>query len=101
MPFAIPFWLKIVGPLVLLAAVIGGIMAYGNSRYNAGVTDTDAKWEEASDRLKAQAAESATRADDAAAVRLEEFKQQVEDEEKALEEAERTGSSPLDVLFGG
>ena len=97
----IPFWLKIVGPLVLLAAVIGGIMAYGNSRYNAGVDDTDAKWEEASNRLKEKAAESATRADDAAAARLDEFKQQVEDEEKAIEKAKAEGSSPFDVLFGG
>lgn len=77
------------------------IHAYGVARYDAGVNATDAKWVEAGNRLEAAAANSATRADDAAANRLEEFHNQVEDERQALDEANRTGTSPLDVLFGG
>ena len=100
MPFTMPKWgWYAIGAALAALALYLAITAYGNSRYREGVSDTDAKWAEASERLKAKAAESATRADDAAAVRLEEFKQQVEDEERELEEAKRTGGSPWDVLF--
>ena len=98
---AIPFWLKIAGPIVALLVVIGGIWAYGNSRYNAGVSDTDAKWEEASERLKKKAAETATKADDAAAKRLEEFVEQSKEDQEKVDEAIRNGTSPFDELFGG
>jgi hypothetical protein len=98
---ALPRWAWIALAAALAAFLLWRALdSYGDRRYDQGVTDTDAKWEEASARLKAQAAQSATRADDAAAKRLDEFKTQVEDERKALDEAERTGSSPLDVLFG-
>lgn len=86
-------------PLAVIALLWLGLHLYGNSRYNAGVHDTDAKWQEASDRLKAQAAQSATRADDAAAERLGQFKQQVEDEKEAMDAAASNGSSVFDVLF--
>lgn len=93
----------------IIAALVIGIAlfawwrldAYGDKREQEGVEKTDAKWEEASARLKERAAQSATRADDAAAARLDEFETQVEDEAKALEAAKADGSSPLDVLFGG
>ena len=75
--------------------------AYGDRRYNEGVTATDARWHEASERLKAEAANSATHADDNAANRLVEYEQQASDERNRLNEAEQNGSSPLDVLFGG
>lgn len=101
LPF-IPKWAwYAIGGLALALAVFLAVRSYGNGRYDEGVTDTDAKWVEASDRLKEQAAQSATRADDAAVKRLEEFETQVEDEAKALEAAKAEGSSPLDVLFGG
>lgn len=102
LPFTMPRWgWYAIGAALAALAIYLAVSAYGNSRYDAGVKDTDAKWEEASARLKAQAEKSATRADDAAAKRLEEHRIQVEDEAKALEAAKAEGSSPLDVLFGG
>lgn len=97
----IPFWLKIVGPIVLLLIVVGGVTAWGNSRYNAGVSDTDQKWVQAGEKLKAKAGQSATKADDAATERqIDELIQAKEDQEK-VDAAKREGSSPLDALFGG
>lgn len=75
--------------------------AYGDRRYEEGVAATDWKWEKASEKLEQEAAASATRADDGAVVRLEQHVAQVKAEQEQLDEAERTGSSPLDVLFGG
>jgi hypothetical protein len=102
---AIPFWLKIVGPIVLLLAVFGGIKAWGNSKYNAGekagIEATDAKWEAASAKLKEDAAKSATKADDAAVKRLEEHVEQANEDQEKVDEAVRNGTSPLDALFGG
>lgn len=101
----IPFWLKIVGPLVLLAMVVGSVFAWGNSKYRAGkregIEQTDAKWEEAGRRLQAEAAKSATRADDRAAERLKQHEQQVEDDRKAVEDATANNSSAIDAIFGG
>lgn len=101
----IPFWLKIVGPLVALAILLAGVMAWGKSKFNAGheagVTETDAKWKAASDKLKKDAAASATRADDAAAARLAERVEELTADQEAVNEATRNGTSPLDALFGG
>jgi FtsZ-interacting cell division protein ZipA len=101
----IPFWLKIVGPLVIFALLVAGVMAWGNSKYRAGhddgVTQTDAKWQAASDKLKAEAAKSATRADDAAVRRLDEHVEQAQEDQEKVNEAQRNGTSPLDALFGG
>jgi hypothetical protein len=101
---AIPFWLKIVGPIVLLLAVFGGIKAWGNSKYNAGekagIEATDAKWEAASAKLKEDAAKSATKADDKAAERLAEHVEEITADQEAVNEAVREGRSPLDALFG-
>lgn len=103
--FILPGWLKIVGPLVLLALVIGGVMAWGHSKYRAGekagIEATDKKWQDASDKLKAQAAASATKADDAAVKRLEEHVAQANEDAAAVEKAKAEGRSPLDALFGG
>lgn len=103
--FIVPMWLKIVGPIALFALVIGGVMVWGASKYRAGKADgieeTDAKWQAASDKLKAQAAASATKADDAAVKRLEEHVAQAEEDAAAVEKAKAEGSSPLDALFGG
>lgn len=100
---AIPFWLKIVGPIVLLLAVFGGIKAWGNSKYRAGekagIEATDAKWEAASAKLKEDAAKSATKADDAAVKRLEEHVEQASEDQAAVDQAIKEGRSPLDALF--
>lgn len=105
MNFAIPLWLKIVGPIVLFLAIVAGVMAWGNSKYNAGYkageTETDDKWQAASDKMKERAAETATKADDAAVARLEEHVAQAEEDKERVDEATRNGTSPLDALFGG
>lgn len=109
MPFALSAFFSRIPRWVWVALAVA-IIAFGvirwhrgeiNDAYNRGVTDTDGKWIEASNRLKETAAQSATRADDAAAARLGEYKAQVEDEMKAIEAAKTEGSSPLDALFGG
>lgn len=102
MPFTLPRWAWFaIGGLVLLLAFYFALTAYGNSRYREGVSDTDAKWEAASAKLKEQAAQSATKADDAAADRLGKFVEQATEDEKAVEDAKVNGNSPLDALFGG
>lgn len=88
----------------LLLLVIGGILFWGHSKYKAGheagVTETDAAWKKASDELMREAGKSATKADDRAVAALEEHKEQIDEERKAVEAAKQDGSSPLDVLFG-
>ena len=88
-------------PLLVALFLWWRIDAFGDRRYDAGVTATDARWQEASNRLQAEAANSATRADDAAANRLQQFENQVQDERREIDNAQRNGTSPLDVLFGG
>lgn len=101
--FVVPLWLKIVGPLALFALVVGGVMLWGNSKYRAGYrdgeTETDVKWHAASEKLKADAAKSATKADDAAVKRLEEHVAQASEDAAAVEKAKAEGRSPLDELF--
>ncbi len=101
-------WLRIMpkwawvalGGVFLVAAFWIALTLYGNARYNAGVTDTDAKWAEASRRLENQARAAGTRADTREAERIEDHAEAVADERERLDEAIATGSSPLDVLFG-
>lgn len=88
-------------PLLVALGIYWWITAFGDRRFEEGVTATDQKWTDAGNHLEANAANSATRADDAAANRLEEYANQVEDEQKGIENAQRNGSSPFDVLFGG
>ena len=101
--FVVPLWLKIVGPIALFAVVVGGVMLWGNSKYRAGYrdgeTETDAKWQAASDELKRKATETATKADDAAVKRLEEHVAQAEEDAAAVEKAKAEGRSPFDELF--
>lgn len=103
MNFAIPLWAKIAGPIIALALIIGALLAWGNSKYHAGeragIAATDKKWEAAAAQLKADAAKSATKADDAAANRLEVFVEQQEAEQAKIDEAVKEGRSPLDALF--
>lgn len=102
LPFTIPRWAwGLIGGIVAVLLLWWALDSYGDRRYNAGVTDTDAKWQEAADKLKEEAAASATRADDKAVERLEQFEQQAEDDRKAVQDAIEEGSSPLDALFGG
>lgn len=88
-------------PLLLLGAFYLALDAYGDSRYYAGVTETDAKWEAAGRKLEAQAAASASAADTGSLVRVTDFNAKVAEEKEKLDAAATDGSSPLDVLFGG
>lgn len=102
--FIIPMWLKILGPIVAIVLLVAGIGIWGNSKYNAGhedgVEETDAKWQAASDKLKADAAKSATKADDRAVIRLQEHVEDAEETQEAIDAANENGTSPLDALFG-
>ena len=96
---------KGVGGAILVGLLIWGVLAwlnsYGDRRYREGVTATDQKWEEASQRVQEQARQSATKADDAAANRLAEYVEQSATEQEQVNDAIENGSSPFDVLFGG
>lgn len=90
-----------IGAYALMAlALVAALLWWGHTKYQAGVRDTDAKWEAASAKLERQAEKAEDRADAKAAERVEEFTEKVAAEKEKLDEAERNGSSPLDVLFG-
>jgi hypothetical protein len=87
-------------PLLAVGLVWLSLHLYGQHMYNRGKTTERAAWVAASDKLKAQAAASATKADDASAVRVtNQVAAQAKEQEK-VNEAIATGSSPIDVLFG-
>lgn len=95
-----------VGLVVLAVILIVGLIwwridAYGDSREEHGVQTERAAWKEAERRMQEDAAKSATQADDRAAKRLEEHKEQIDADRQAVEEAVDNGTSPLDSIFGG
>jgi hypothetical protein len=87
-------------PLLVVLLLWWALDSYGDRRADEREAEVHATYKAASDRLKEQAAQSATKADDAAAVRLGTHQQQVQQEMEAIDEARRKGSSPLNVLFG-
>ena len=89
--------LAAVASIVILVVVV---LSWGQSRYDAGVTATDARWVEAGRRLEEQAATSADAADRREAPRIENHTARVAEEKEKIDEAVAAGSSPLDVLFG-
>lgn len=92
---------KALGLIAVVALLIFGVLAWGNSRYDAGVADTDAKWKKASEDLARAAAKSGDAADAREAQRIRNHASRVADEKEKIDEAVATGASPLDVLFGG
>ena len=88
-------------PLLLLGAAWFALDWYGDSRFDDGVVETDAKWEEAGNRLVDQAAVARNAADAKAEERAADFAAATAIEKEKLDAAEREGSSPLDVLFDG
>jgi hypothetical protein len=90
-----------IGSYVILALLfVGALWWMRADAYADGERDTDAKWKLASAKLEQQAARAAGSADAPAAVRAEQFTQQVTVEKEKLDEAQRNGTSQLDVLFG-
>lgn len=88
-------------PLLVALFLWWRIDAWGDRRFDQGVEAHRVEVRKASDQLKAEAAQSATRADDTAALRVEAHLQQTTQEQERLDEAAQNGSSPFDVLFGG
>lgn len=97
--------MKIIGGVAALLILAGGITAWSHHQYSkghtAGIAETDKKWQDASDKLKADAAKSATQADDKAVARLEEHVAQANADQAKVDAATQAGKSPLDALFGG
>jgi hypothetical protein len=86
---------------VLVAALLlGALWLYGNGRYNAGVRDTDDKWELAGKRLQEKAQKSGQQAGQASVVRQQTYQAKVADERRRIDEMQQTGGSPFDVVFG-
>lgn len=96
--FANKKWLAIAAGALLVIVFVWWLR---HDAYKDGVRATDAKWVEAGRRLEEAAAKSATKADVSAEARAMEFNDKVLEEKEKLDEAERSGDSPLDVLFGG
>lgn len=88
-------WLMIGGALAVVAAVLW----FGHSRYQAGVRDTDAKWEAAAAVLAEQARKSGDAATRREAPRIAAHAAQVAAEKEKIDEAIAEGRSPLDALF--
>lgn len=94
-------WIAVaLGAVAAVVILIVVVLSWGQSRYDAGVTDTDARWVEAGQRLEEQARTSAVAADRREAPRIENHAAQVAEEKEKIDEAVAAGSSPLDVLFG-
>lgn len=101
MPFSIPRpLLYALGALVALVGLYLLIAAYGNARYDAGVSDTDAAWKAAAAKLEAQSAAAAQGAETEAVARQMDWNAKVEAEKERIDDAIASGDSPLDVLFG-
>lgn len=88
-------WIMIGGAIAAVAAVLW----FGHSRYQAGVADTDAKWQAASERLAEQARRSADAATRREAPRIAAHAARVAAEKEKIDAAIAEGSSPLDALF--
>jgi hypothetical protein len=93
--------LEIVGVLIILGLCYWALTAYGHRKYQEGVKANQEQVDKALAQLKADAAKSATKADDAAANRAAVEVENQKADQEALDDAERNGTSPLDALFGG
>lgn len=92
-------WGLIVAIVVFL--LYRAVDSYGDRRAREARDAERAAWVAAGEKLKADAAKSATKADDAAAKRLAEHMEQSNADKQAVDEAVANGTSPLDALFGG
>lgn len=97
----IPRWAWIgLGAVVLIAAFYFALDAYGDSRYREGKANEKAAWEQAEAEFLKKAGEAEKKADKQAAAREADHIAAVAEERKKIDQAERDGSSPFDVLFG-
>lgn len=86
--------------VMVIAALAVAVLAWGQSRYDAGVRDTDAKWAAAGRALAVKVEASGRIADVREANRIEDHTAAVAAEKEKIDEAVAAGDSPLDVLFG-
>lgn len=109
MGFLIGLAAKLVGerfaPLLAYGAItlalVGAVWWLRADAYSDGVKATDAKWVAAGEKLKRQAVEAQSAANAASATRTAAEVERVREEKEKIDAAEASGSSPLDVLFGG
>jgi hypothetical protein len=102
LPFTLPRWAWIaLGGFLLLLALYIALDQYGDRRFSEGKAQADREWQAASDKLIQDAQRAGSKADKAAAGRAADYAAKVEDEKREIAEAQATGGSPLDVLFGG
>ena len=94
--------LAVIGGAVLIGIIAFYLVlnAYGNSRYKAGKADADAAWVAASNKLIAQAQNSADKADKKQAAQAADFAAKQEAEKEKIANAQANGTSPFDVMFG-
>lgn len=86
-------------PVLIIALFYMALTFYGNSRYNAGKEASDQAWKDASAKLEYDALAAGTKADEAAALRTQDYNDKLLEEKEKIDEAISTGNSPLDVLF--
>lgn len=94
-------WIKWLIIFLVLAGLVIGFFWYGHIQYRAGEDATDLKWQKASIEAQAKAAQAATEASDSSYKRVVEYNDTVAVEKEKLDEAEKQGKSPFDVLFSG
>lgn len=89
----------VVIPLLILGGLYLLLDAYGDAKYSAGVSDTDAKYAAASAKLHQDAANARDEATKKAAVREAEGAAKLIEEKEKIDEAVASGGDPFDVLF--
>jgi len=94
----------VVSYIIVIGVILGlfywALTSYGHRKYQEGAAANQAQVDKALKQLKDDAHASATKADDKAAERAAAAVEQQKADKEALDEAERNGTSPLDVLFG-
>lgn len=88
-----------VGAVLAALAIYFAIHAYGKARYDAGVSDTDAQWHAAAEKLAKASHVAAGAAEDKAERRAEVYAIRLEEEKEEIEDALAQGADPVDVLF--
>lgn len=85
------------GLVILL--LVGALLWLRADAYHDGEHAEEARWQEAAAKLEHLQQKAATGADQKAAQRLDQHLDQLEHEKEKLDEAQRNGDDPLDVLF--
>lgn len=94
---------KVLGPVILIGLIAGAlywaVSSILDGAYKRGVADTDAAWNQASERLEDQAEVSEDKADANASRRAQDFTNRLAEEKEALDDAVDNGTDPFAGLF--